>query len=85
MRRDGLAAAKARGRIDEIQQPDAGVPGSAQGVSQWRGEHEEPEVLARVFAHGDAKAAYARACRRIRPRQFDAAAAPAQDAPKIAA
>ena len=45
MRRDGLAAAKARGRIDEIQQPDAGVSGSAQGVSQRRGEHWEPERL----------------------------------------
>jgi len=70
MRRDGLAAAKARGRIDEIQQPDAGVSGSAQGVSQRRGEHWEPEVLARFRAW---------------TRPFDAADAPAQDAPKIAA
>ena len=85
MRRDGLAAAKARGRIDEIQQPDAGVPGSAQGVSQRRGEHEKPEALARVFAHGDAKYGSARACWRIRARPFDAGRAPAQDAPKIAA
>jgi len=77
MRRDGLAAAKARGRIDEIQQPDAGVSGSAQGVSQREGEHEEPETLARgrkALAHVFAET-----------RPFDGAAAPAQDAPKTAA